>query len=299
MAGHNLVRLYPEAWRNRYRSEVLALIDDDPPRVRGLTSLLLGAVDAHVRPQSDWSAQPSALVRMRLSIGGMFTCWMMLSVMGFAFQKETEEASFAAAALHHPVLAISHDAVLVGAALGALAIAVGGLPLAWQAARQARAERDKQLSVLIALPAAAIGCFAALTFLLVAVAPAGDDHPSVPLALAILAPWWFGGLACVATCVLAPRMALARATVSSRSMRRASLATVPLAAAMCLVTGGLVAYAVSLAALAPVLSAQSGGPVWPSTGAVLAVAAAVAAASTGLALVSSRRALGARAERTR
>ena len=36
-----LLGLYPEAWRERYRSEVSALVEDDPPGVRGLASLLV------------------------------------------------------------------------------------------------------------------------------------------------------------------------------------------------------------------------------------------------------------------
>ncbi len=293
--GHLLVALYPEAWRKRYRTEILALIEDDPPRARGLVSLVLGAADAHLRPQPAWNATASPLARMRLSVGAVFCCWIALSVAGFGFQKETEEAAFAAAGHQHPVLAVAHGAVIVGAMLGAVMIALGGLPLVWEAVRGAHAERNSRLFVLLSLPAVAIACFGGLTWLLVAVAPSGDGHPSTVATLTILGPWWLAGLACATTCAISPRLVLRRAAVSPRSLRWASRASLPLALAMSLITIALASYAVSLALLAPRLSGQSGGALWPSTGATLAAGFVLAAISTALALISSSRGLRARA----
>ncbi len=294
MAGL-LVGFYPQAWRERYRVEMLALIEDDPPGLGGLASLVAGAVDAHVRPRAAWSEQASPLARMRMSVVGMFGCWIALSVVGAGFQKETEEAAFGAAGERHPVLAIAHDAVVTGAIMGALAIAIGGLPLVWEAIGSARARRDGRLMGLLALPAGAIGCFAALTSLLLVLGPSstGGRVNSAPLAICI--PWLLGGLACAATCALAPRLVLARTAVSRDSLRRASLASMALWLAMGVISISLVVYEVALAWLAPELAAQSGGPLGPSTGVMLAAGTAVAVASTALALVSCRRAVRARA----
>jgi hypothetical protein len=293
--GEICVALYPAAWRARYQPEILALIEDDPPHLSGLASLLLGAVDAHLRPRRSWSSKATPQVRMRLSLCGAFTCWILLSVAGLGFQRETEEPAFAAAGHSHPILALAHGTVLAGAALGAAAIAFGGLPLVWAAARTARARRDTRLVSLLALPLLATAAFAALTLVLAAIAPAAGGHPSFPLALAILGPWWLGGLLCAITFALAPRMVLARIAPSPGSMRRAARATVALVAAMCLVTGGLVVYGLGLALVTPRLSGQSGGPLWPSTGAVIMVAAGLALLSTVLAGLSSHRAVRASA----
>jgi len=217
---------------------------------------------------------------MRLSVVGMFCCWIALSVVGAGFQKETEEAAFGAAGERHPVLAIAHGAVIGGAVLGALAIAIGGLPLVWEAIGDARARRDGRLVSLLALPAVAVGCFAALTLLLLVLGPssAGGRTNSAPLGIFI--PWLLGGIASAATCALAPRLVLGRAAVSRDSLRRASLASMALWLAMGVISISLVVYEVALAWLAPELAAQSGGPLGPSTGVMLVASAAVAVASS-------------------
>jgi hypothetical protein len=293
--GRPLVALYPQAWRRRYGDEMIALLHDDPPGVRGLASLLLGAADAHLRPQSSWSAKAAPLERIRLSISGLFCCWIAIAVVGAGFQKATEEPAFFEAARAHPLLAAAHAVVVAGAALGALAIAAGGLPLLWQALCQAHAHREPRLIGLLALPLVAIGAFATLTWLLLALAPANSAHPSTPLDLGLAAPWWVGGLACAISCAVAPRLVLNRVPVGVRSLRRAALAGLLLAAAMVLVTLALVAYDLALVLQAPALSAQNGGPIWASTGATLAAGAIVATLITALAVLSATRAARARA----
>jgi hypothetical protein len=293
--GGLLVGLYPQAWHQRYREEVLALLEDDPPGGRGLASLLLGAADAHLRPRSSWSAGTSPPQRISLAIGGAFCCWIALAVVGAGFQKETEEPAFFAAARAHPVLAVAHAVIVAGAALGALAIAVGGLPLVWQALCQARASHERRLIALLLLPLVAIGAFAGLTWLLLAVAPATGAQPRTALALGLIAPWWLAGLACAISCAVAPRLVLRRVPVGIRSLGRAALACVLLAVAMVLITLALVAYDIALILQAPTLSAESGGPIWPTTGVTLAAGAIVAALTTALAVLSATRAARARA----
>ncbi len=290
-----LVGLYPQAWRERYEAEMRALIEDDPPGLGGLASLVAGALDAHARPRAAWSEQASPLTRMRVSVAGMFSCWIAVSVVGAVFQKETEEGAFGLAGARHHVLAIAHGAVIGGAVLGALAIAIGGVPLVWEAIGEARARRDWRLVGLLVLPAVAIVCFAAPTSLLRALAGSSVGRPDHMASLAIFIPWLLIGLACAATCALAPRMVLGRAEVSRDSLARASLASVALAVAMCVISLALVVYVVALASVGQGLWGVTGGPLGPSTGATLAVATAIAVASTALALVSCRRAVRAAA----
>ncbi len=46
-----LVRLYPQAWRDRYADEFLDLLDTRPPGLRDRLDILLGAVDARLNPE--------------------------------------------------------------------------------------------------------------------------------------------------------------------------------------------------------------------------------------------------------
>lgn len=290
-AGRGLLRVYPLAWRRRYADEVTALLEDDPPSLRGLGTLVTGALRAHARP-SAWRAQLSPAERMRLSVWAVFCCWIGLSVAGGAFQKETEEPSFALAVSNHGALGAARAVVIAGAALGAGAIAVGGLPLLWRAVRQAHTG-GWALRAALLLPLAGLVLFAAVTRLLLAAAPASLEATSTGLRLALVVPWWAAGAAFALSCVLAPRIALLRLDLPPRALRRACYAGLVLLVAMVLVTGGLAVYCLALLRLEPALSGQSGGPLWPSTGFVLATGAALAASCTALASVGATRALAA------
>ncbi len=287
-----LLRLYPEPWRARYGLEVLALVEEDPPCVRGLASLVVGAADAHLRPRRGWRAV-SPQTRMRLSIGAIFCCWIVMSLNGIGFQKDTEEASYAGAGRHHPLLAISHDAIVAGAVLGALAIAAGGLPLVWQALRQAYTRRERRLALALLSPALAVGAFAALTWLLVEIAPQRHGHFPLSFVLLFQTPWRVGGWMCAAVCALAPRMVMARVEMPARALRRASFAAVVLTIAMAAIALGLTVYALALPLQAGSLAAQSTAPIGASTGAMLALYALAAWLAGGLGLLACRRALGA------
>jgi hypothetical protein len=285
------VWLYPLAWRRRYGDEVGALVEDDPPSLRGLATLVTGALRAHARPGA-WRTAISSSERMRLSVWAVFCCWVGLSVAGAAFQKETEDQPFSLAGAHHDALGVAKDVVIAGAALGAAAIAVGGLPLLWQALRQARTG-GWAVRIGLVLPLAGVLLFALVTGVLLAVAPENVEGTSTLARLALVVPWWTAGAVLALSCVVAPRIVLDRLEVSPGSLRRASYAALVLLVAMALVTAGLAVYGLGLVRLEPSLSAQSGGPLWPSTGLVLAAGAALAAACTALAAVGTTRALAA------
>jgi hypothetical protein len=46
-----LLRLYPAAWRERYGTEFLLVLDGRPAGLRGRLDVVLGAVDAHLHPE--------------------------------------------------------------------------------------------------------------------------------------------------------------------------------------------------------------------------------------------------------
>jgi hypothetical protein len=284
-----LLALYPEPWRRRYAIEARALIEDDPPRLGALASLLRGALDAHLHPGS-WQGGASATTRLRLSVGGAFCCWIALSAMGIGFQKETEEASFSASSRAHPLIALAHEAIVVGALIGAVAIALGGLPLLWQATRQALALGDRHLMLLLASPALAVLAFAALTALLVSVAPSRQGGFPVGYVISIMAPWQLGAAVCAATCALAPRFVLARMRPSPAALRGAARATWPLLLAMALVTCGLALYSVCLQLESPHLAGEASGPFGASIAVMLVLNTVIALLASLLAGIATGRA---------
>lgn len=285
-----LLRLYPSAWRERYGDEMRALLADDPPGARGALSLALGAADAHLHPQAAWSKISAPIVRARLSVCAMFSCWIGLSLLGMAFRKETEDTGFSLAAAHHPSLAIAETAVLTGAVVGALTIAFAGLPLVWLALRQTLRERDRELALLLLSPPLALIGFALASRLLVTLAPARDGGFPAGFVLTILVPWQLAALACATVLALAPRAVLARVTPSPVALRRAARATPALAAATVAVASGIALYAVVLVLDAPAQAGLASGPVGASTGAMLAGEGLAALILCGPALLCAARA---------
>jgi hypothetical protein len=53
-----LVRLYPQAWRDRYEDEFLSLLAERPPTLGDVVDTVRGAVDAHLNPQGDAEPLP-------------------------------------------------------------------------------------------------------------------------------------------------------------------------------------------------------------------------------------------------
>jgi hypothetical protein len=50
VTGASWLRLYPRAWRERYESEMLAVLEGRPIDLRTRVDLVRGALDAHVHP---------------------------------------------------------------------------------------------------------------------------------------------------------------------------------------------------------------------------------------------------------
>lgn len=272
-----LTGLYPQAWRERYGEEMAALLEDVPLDARALASLVRGALGAHLRG--------GAPVRLGNSVSAAFACFILFALAGAGFAKETEDHAFALAGRHHPLLGISHAVVLGGSLVAAVAVALGGLPLLAHAALVAWRERRRDLGLLLALPPAAIGAFASLTAVLLALGPA----PRGAGKAVVLALWWLAGGACAACCALAPRLVLARVATPPALLARALRMAVVLEAAMIAMTLATATYAVGLGVQARALGGQSGGPLWPTTTLALACAGAGMALASGLAAVTTLR----------
>jgi hypothetical protein len=216
--GGLLLALYPEAWRERYGAEVSALMEDDPPGTRGLRSLLLGAADAHVRPQRSWRERVPPSTSMRVSVGALFACWMLVALAGSAFAKETEGLS--PVEHEHGLLIAARDMITIGAFAGAAAIALGGLPLVWQALGAAVRRRDRRLAGLLAAPALAAGLLLALAALLLLVGPSRHGRFPPSFVLGVLVPLTLAVLGCAAVGALAPKAVMRRAQARAAAAPR-------------------------------------------------------------------------------
>jgi hypothetical protein len=71
--GAGLLRLYPRAWRDRYESEMLAIIETDSLPWRTRLDLLRGALDAHVHP-----VRPPPIPVIAAIVGGV--AWIAAGV---------------------------------------------------------------------------------------------------------------------------------------------------------------------------------------------------------------------------
>ncbi len=285
--GLALLALYPEPWRQRYGEEMRALLEDDPPGPRGLASLLRGAATAHLRPGDSWrSADPATT--LRLSVGAMFACWIAVSVAGSAFAKETEH--WDPAEHVHPILSGARDAIMAGAALGAAAIALGGLPLVWHALRAAARGRDRRLAAMLLSPGLAVVAFWCFAAILATLAPSRDGRFPAPVVLGFLVPLVLGGLAVAGAAALAPKAVMRRAPPPLALLRLAAWSGQAMTAAMLLVTGGLLVYVVAMWALAGALGAAPSGPFGASTRLTLCLALAGAAAACWCGVLAAGRA---------
>jgi hypothetical protein len=123
-----LLRLYPRAWRRRYRAEMEAMLDELPLTPRGTLDLAMGVVDAHLHPPHE-SRRRRALLR----VAGLLA-W-------FAALLGARLAIAAATGLLAPV-----SPLLAGAADAVLAAALAVSVLLW------RSRLDRRLAV----PAAAV-----------------------------------------------------------------------------------------------------------------------------------------------
>ncbi len=285
-AASLLLALYPEAWRERYGEEMRALLEDDPPTARGLASLLAGAAREHVRPQRCWRVEVAPATAMRLSVGALFACWMIVSVAGSAFAKLTEHMD---ATEHvHPLLGVARAMIVWGATIGAAAVALGGLPLVWQALRQTGRRRDRRLALALASPALA-GCLLfALAAVLATAAPSRHGGFPASFVLGLLVPLALGACACAVVGALAPKAVMRRAQPPLAMLRLAAWAGQALTVAILLVAAGLAVYVPVLWSATTAGTAAS-GPLGLSTRATLIFALAAAAGAVGPALLAATR----------
>jgi MFS family permease len=248
-----LLSLYPDAWRDRYRDEMSALLDQTPPSITATLDLLRGALTAHLRPLA--SAAPAA--RARSTIAEVLGCFIVFCVLGSGFAKTTENYDYTEHA--HPLLGISHAVVLIAALVAAAALALAAAPLVLASLAQAYRTREPALVKLIAVPPAAIAVFAGSVGLLVLWMNAHHHRADVGgwllLGFCLLCAVT-GGFACWA----APRAIMRRIDVPRGAFAFSVPAVALVALCMAAVAVATGAFLVGILPDAPHLGASGNGP---------------------------------------
>jgi len=285
--AHLAVALYPLGFRRRYGEEMHAVIDDSVPRARSFIDLLRGAAAAHLRPPAAAAGTLDAPEVIRGSASGILACWVLFAFAGFGFYKTTEDSSFSGAQHAHLVLGAAHLTVQAVAVLASLAVVAGALPLILAALWSAREQPGLRRLVLV--PFAAVGVFAAVTALLVALAHSRHRGAGA-LDRAAFTAWALTGALCAATCVIVARRVLFAVSVQ-RSTLVGSLALGTLTTAgMIAMSIAALAYTVSLPAAAAGLASQPNGPFrLLDVEGSLVVQSVLMCAASSLALITTRR----------
>ncbi len=294
-AARFTITLYPLAFRRRYGDELQALLDQTPIRPHTLLDLLLGALDAHLRPYDGLTGALSVGERLRASASGVLACWVVFAAAGFGFAKATEDPPYSAAGNRHELLAAAHVGVQLLAVVASLAVVAGALPLILSALGRAR--RDRRLRRLLGLPVLAVAVYAGLTTLVALIArSASPRHAANGITGAHLAgvTWALAGVACGAVCVLSSRRALFAIPVSGKRLLGALVCGTVVTVAMIAIALTTAVYAIALQLDAPRLAASANGPLgFASTNLALGVALIVMLVSGALATVTTCRGWGA------
>lgn len=283
--ARRLVRLYPEAWRERYEEEFIAALEESPATIAVLLDVVLGALDAQVRPQVS-DRRFRMVVRLRGSVLAVLWSLVGMVVAGVGFQKMSEYGDFVRAARESAWVGVSFDAVVVGAILALAALLAGGLPVALGAIRGAFVERRRDVPLLFCAPLVCIGLFVGYAFLVTkvvypAVHPTGVQSPvNVAIFLSIVGAF---ALAVVVSAG-AVSTAVSRVELGEAPFRFALYPAALATLAMGVVLVGTLVWGLALRALTPGLFTGDGGLLststtvnWLAILAVMAISTLVAA----------------------
>ena len=252
------LRLYPLAYQRRYGEEMLALLEDRPPRAGTMLDLLKGAGRAHLRPNESPAGAVSPAERLRATTSGVLLCWVFFAAAGFGYYKTTEDAPFSSTGHAHPLLRDAHLAVQALAVIASAAVVLGALPLIASALAHARREPGARRAVALAfLP---VIVFGALTAAVLAIAHGQTPNHSSAAGYGIAIVWAIAGLACGTTCVLACRAALFETPAPIAQLRAALAAGTVVTLAMLVIAAATTIYAVALSVDAAQLAGAPNGP---------------------------------------
>jgi len=268
-----VVRLYPPSFRERYGSELTALVEDLGPNRLVATDLLLGAVIAWLRPAASGQTAERRRRRLQASIATTWVAWCAGFLVAPTVTRMLDDPPVPnMTPLANHLLAISQ----VSWWIGGLVLLTATVPLALRSLPAALRARDRHviapLVPAIALCLAELGGVGAILLMRPSSPPAWS-HPSAAFVGTLFAEG-IGFFAFVLAAGLGPAISLTRAKPPARHMRLPAVLGTVVAAALAVTT---------VTSLGAVLLTQA-APL-----SILAVA--VAGVSTLVALTSSTRGL--------
>ncbi len=245
-----LLRCYPPAWRERYETEMTAVLEDHRAGLWTWFDLLRGAFDARFDPA--FAGGRSMLInRLRRSEIAVFCAFIVYVLAGFGFQKMTEDADKAGIMHAHAAVGIGYYAVIGGAVIAALAVAAGSLPIGLSVVRRVIFERRADLIALLGVP---VVLGAAVLGWGIAVAQNGGGIQSVGVRAFII-------FVMVAAFLSAASVSLAvsRVELSESTVRNARIPALVASVGMALSLIGILVWGLALRSAAPDLYALNGG----------------------------------------
>ncbi len=283
-----LLYLYPQAWRARYAEEFLALLEACPFSLWMIWDVCLGAIDAHLHLETLTGRMVPFMNKLRTSEVIVFCAYIGFVLAGLAFGKMVEYDDFTDLLHSNTGVAVSYYALYTGAFVALAAVLVGGLPLAYAAARDAIARKRWGLLALFAVPPVSLALWTAWVFLLEALNPQPAPVLSRPITERLLGGVGvFGlfGLAAVLS-TAAVCIAIARSNISEKLFRFARLPAIIATLAMAVMFVSVVGYGLAINAADPELMAENQGIMATNTTLTLAVILAMMAIATAVALAA-------------
>jgi hypothetical protein len=147
-----LLWLYPQAWRARYEDEFLAVLEACPFSLWTFWDVFLGAIDARLHLETVTGRMFPVINKLRTTEVTVFCAYIAFVVAGLGFGKLVEYDDFMALRDNNMGIAVSYWTLYAGAFVALAAVLVGGLPLAYAAARSAIAAKHWRLLSLFAVP---------------------------------------------------------------------------------------------------------------------------------------------------
>ena len=288
-----LLRLYPQVWRARYGEEFLALLEDCPPSAGMMADVALGALDARLHLDTVTGRIVPFMNRLRITEITVFCAYIGFVVAGLAFGKMVEYDDFHELLDSNGGVAASYYTLYAGAFTALLAVLVGGLPIAYAAARYAIGTKRWRLLALFAVPPVSFVVWVGYTLLAV------NQHLGLTARLLggrIVGAGLFFLLFALAAIASPAAIAIIvqRSQISERLFHFARLPAIITALAMLVMLGATTAYGFVARAANPELFAENQGLLASNTTLTWVGILAGMALTTLVALVALIRGLPAR-----
>ncbi len=256
-----LMRLYPQTWRARYGEEFLALLEQCSLSAGVIADVALGALDARLHSDVVTGRMVPLMNRLRTSEITVFCAYIGFVVAGLGFGKLVEYDDFQELLHSNTGVAVSYWTLYGGAFTALLAVLVGGLPIAYAAARYLIAAKRWRLLSLFAVPPVSFVLWVGYILIAEAVNPHPGPIVEKPLLTRIVILGPFGGLFLLGAIASPAAISLIvrRSQISERFFRFARIPTLITTLAMVVMFLATLAYGVAASAADPQLFAENQG----------------------------------------